>query len=187
MAQLDQPFDASQVDMGADTSIPIPSGFFQAKITASDLKQTRAGGTMIELELTLLSAGYAGRKAWARINQRNANPTAEEIGRKEFARLIDAVGLTNSVIRDTVQLHDIPFDVKLEAGTYTDKYGKERDSVEVKGYYKLGEHTGGARGQFATAGQPQPRQQPVQPQAQPQAQSQAQPVAADKPWLRRQA
>lgn len=63
MAQLDQPFDASQVDMGADTSIPIPSGFFQAKITASDLKQTRAGGTMIELELTLLSAGYAGRKA----------------------------------------------------------------------------------------------------------------------------
>lgn len=186
MAQLDQPFDASRVDMGADTSIPIPSGFFQAKITASDLKQTRAGGSMIELELTLLSAGYAGRKAWARINQRNANPAAEEIGRKEFARLIDAVGLTNTVIRDTVQLHDIPFDVKLEAGTYTDKYGKERDSVEVRGYYKLGERTGR---QSAPAGQRQPQ---ARPQAQPQAQSQApqqpaQPAAIDKPWLRRQA
>lgn len=132
MAQLN--FDASQV-APSEALEAIPAGWYNAQMTASEMKPTADGtGAYLQAEFTVLSGDYAGRKLFDRINLRNKNPVAVEIGYKTLSAICHAVGVIQ--VQDSQQLHGRPLQLKVSlraAGPGAD--GKHYEaSNEVKGY-----------------------------------------------------
>lgn len=197
MAQLN--FDASSV-APAEAPEAIPAGWYNARVTNSEMKPTADGsGAYLQLELSIIDGGYANRKLFDRLNLQNKNPVAVEIGYRQLSAICHATGVIQ--VQDTQQLHGIPLKIKVglrPAGPGTDgKYYEA--SNEVKGYKNINDTVGGAPAapmpaqptyqqppaQMAPAPQqPAPQQQwtpPVQQQA-PQ-QPQWQPPAQQAPVM----
>ena len=125
MANLGQVFDSDQHD-DIDGFDPIPPNWYNVSITASEIKDTKAGkGKYIQLEHTVIDGEFKGRKIWNLINHINPNPVAVEIAQKTLATLCRAVG--KKAIADTQELHGIPFKAKVKivpaSGDYPAKNG----------------------------------------------------------------
>lgn len=132
MAQLN--FDASQV-APSEALEAIPAGWYNAQMTASEMKPTSDGtGAYLQAEFTVLSGDYAGRKLFDRINLQNKNPVAVEIGYKTLSAICHAVNVIQ--VQDSQQLHGRPLQLKVSlraAGPGAD--GKHYEaSNDVKGY-----------------------------------------------------
>lgn len=198
MAQLN--FDASQV-APSEALEAIPAGWYNAQMTASEMKPTADGtGAYLQAEFTVLSGDYAGRKLFDRINLQNKNPVAVEIGYKTLSAICHAVGVIQ--VQDSQQLHGRPLQLKVSlraAGPGADgKYYEA--SNEVKGYKAAdagapvaGAPAGGApawANQQAPAAPQQPQYAPPVQQQAPAAQPWQQPAqqpapvqqAAPQPW-----
>ncbi|MGI6354000.1 MAG: DUF669 domain-containing protein [Lentisphaeria bacterium] len=109
---------------------PLPEGMYEAVITDSDVKPTRAGnGSYIQLEFEVVSGEHAGRRLWGRYNVENTNREAVEIGRAQFAAVCQAVGVPNP--RDTAELHDRTLVLSVRC-----KRRKDTDELEnvISGY-----------------------------------------------------
>ena len=104
MAQLK--FNAAEIDTTSRDAIP--SGTYEAVVTASEMKATKNGlGMGINLTFEIVSEGPAkGRKVFVWINYEHPKAEAQRIGREELASLCKAVGVTD--LDDTVQLHNLP-------------------------------------------------------------------------------
>ncbi len=104
MAQLN--FNASAIETTSHD--PIPSGIYEAVVSASEMRPTKNGGGIgINLTFEIISEGAAkGRKVWAWINYQHPKAEAQRIGQEELARLCKAVAVGN--LSDTEQLHNIP-------------------------------------------------------------------------------
>ena len=104
MAQLK--FNAAEIDTTSRDAIP--SGTYEAVVTASEMKATKNGlGMGINLTFEIVSEGPAkGRKVFVWINYEHPKAEAQRIGREELASLCKAVGITD--LDDTVQLHNLP-------------------------------------------------------------------------------
>ena len=99
-------FDASQIEplVGFE---PIPAGQYEAVITESDMKPTKAGnGKYLELRFQVIEGEFKGRRLWARLNLDNPNKTAVEIAKRELSAICRAVGVLEP--RDSSALHDRP-------------------------------------------------------------------------------
>lgn len=190
MAQLN--FDASQV-APSEALEAIPAGWYNAQMTASEMKPTADGtGAYLQAEFTVLSGDYAGRKLFDRINLQNRNPVAVEIGYKILSAICHAVGVIQ--VQDSQQLHGRPLQLKVSlraAGPGADgKYYEA--SNEVKGYKAAdagapmaGAPVGGApawANQQAPAAAAQPQYAPPPAQAAPQYAPPAQQAPAAQPW-----
>ena len=182
MAQLN--FDATQVapDTGFDT---VPAGWYNVMIDESEMKPTRSGdGAYLQIRFNILDGQYANRKLFARVNLRNANPVAQEIGFKQLSAIAHAVGVLH--IQDSSQLHGIPLKVKVKIRT--DKTGEYEDQNEITTYKNINEQVSGGvapAGGGVPAGFGPPAAAPVQPQAQPAAWQQPaaqQPPQAPAAW-----
>ena len=69
-------FDANDVEPSADLE-PIPAGKYQAVITESEMKPTKAGnGHYLQLAFQIIEGEYRNRFVWARLNLDNPNATA---------------------------------------------------------------------------------------------------------------
>lgn len=194
MARLEEQYDPRGQDRGQAPGDVIASGFYLSRITASEIKKTKDGtGNYIEFEHTLESQGVRGRKVWSRLNRRNKSEVAERIGREEFARLCDAVGMGDVVIVDTAQLHDKLMAIKV----VIEKDNNGNDRNEVKGYFDKSKAQGTAapaagpaqppapawQKPAAQAPAPAPAAAPAQDQGQPPAPAPAPAAAATKkPW-----
>jgi hypothetical protein len=117
MATLEHQFDPNTVP--DDEFDPVPNGTYLAQIVESDLKATKNGnGQIIKLKWAIMDGPQKGRFVFDNINYRNTNAQAEEIGAKQFKKIIKAVGL--AVVSDTTQLHLRPARITVEAdGQYT--------------------------------------------------------------------
>ena len=104
MAQLK--FNAAEIDTTSRDAIP--SGTYEAVVTASEMKATKNGlGMGINLTFEIISEGPAkGRKVFVWINYEHPKAEAQRIGREELASLCKAVGVAN--LTDTNQLHNLP-------------------------------------------------------------------------------
>lgn len=104
MAQLN--FNAAEIDTTSRDAIP--SGTYEAVVTASEMRATKNGlGMGINLTFEIVSDGPAkGRKVFAWINYEHPKVEAQRIGREELASLCKAVGVVE--LDDTVQLHNLP-------------------------------------------------------------------------------
>lgn len=177
MAQLN--FDASQV-APSEALEAIPAGWYNAQMTASEMKPTSDGtGAYLQAEFTVLSGDYAGRKLFDRINLQNKNPVAVEIGYKTLSAICHAVGVIQ--VQDSQQLHGRPLQLKVSlraAGPGAD--GKHYEaSNEVKGYKGMdgaGVPMAGALAGGAPSWAPQAPNQQAAPQYAPP------PAAAPQQW-----
>ena len=98
-------FDATSIDTSSHD--PIPAGVYEALITDSEIRATRAGnGKGINFTFEILSGPHKGRKVWAWINFQHPKAEAQRIGQEELARLCKAVGVGK--LDDTAQLHNLP-------------------------------------------------------------------------------
>ena len=77
----------------SDTFELLPDGDYVLNVIKSAVKPTRKGGKRISVELAVDEAPNAGRRIFASFNVINDNPTAQDIGRREWAQLLHAVGM----------------------------------------------------------------------------------------------
>lgn len=144
MAKLDAVFDSSTVPEREEFT-PVPPGVYTAMVVASEVKETKAGGQMIVLELDIQDGEHAGRKLFERLNIKNDNAKAVEIAFRTLGEIVKAVGKTT--IKDTEELHHkrIHIDVRVDPSTpYTDKQGVEQPGKPQNSIKKFLPMTGGS-------------------------------------------
>jgi hypothetical protein len=166
-------FDASTVAPSEALEV-IPAGWYTVQMTESGMKPTSDGsGAFLSVTFTILAGDHTGRKVFDRINLKNKNPVATEIGYKTLSAICHAVGVIQ--VQDSQQLHGRPLQVKVSlraAGPGAD--GKHYDaSNEIKGYKAV---EGASAGGMAA-----PSWAPAAPAAQQWAPPPAPPAAAPAP------
>ena len=132
MAGLGQRFDATAHDTLQNDYAELPNGIYKLEIEASDVGPTKAGnGTILKTTMVVIEPeSLKGRKLFTTYNLENANPTAQEIGQKQFASLCRAVGV--SAVEDSEELHFLAFTAKVGLGKAQNGYPAR---AEVKRYY----------------------------------------------------
>ena len=130
-------FDVTSYEPQIKSSFePLPPGDYQAIISDSAIKATKAGtGEYIELTMQITDGQHSGRRIWERLNISNPNKVAEEIARSQLNGLRAALGIAK--LESTEQLHDTPFVLSLDIDR------KEPTRNRVMGYSsaKTARHT----------------------------------------------
>jgi hypothetical protein len=109
---------------------PLPAGWYLVQVEKAEVRDTKAKtGKVLKLELTVIDERFNGRKLFPRINIRNPNRTAEEIGLRTLASLGVACGL--ATVTDTAELigHNIAAKVKVKQD---EGYDPDNDVVAYK-------------------------------------------------------
>lgn len=128
MAQLNQSFDASQVDPTPMFDV-LPAGDYLAMIVDSEMKATKAGtGEYLNLTLQVLDGPFKDRVVFDRLNLVNANAKAVEIAQRQLSQICHAVNVMR--VNDSAELHDKP----LVATVKIRKRPEYADSNEIAGY-----------------------------------------------------
>ena len=121
-------FDAHKV-APAPSREPIPAGWYKAVITESEEKPTKAQtGSDLQMTGEIIDGEHAGRKAFERLNLDNPNATAVEIAQRTLSSICRAVGVMTP--RQSADLHDKPFMVKIKVKPAKDGYDASNDIAE---------------------------------------------------------
>jgi hypothetical protein len=132
MAQLGQVFEASALPQGTSYD-PLPAGWYSAKITGAELKNTKANdGQYLEVKYGITGPTHQGRIVFERLNIRNQNTKAVEIAMQSLGDLIRAIGIHALSDSDQLLGHDlqIKLDVRKQEGY--------EPSNDVKGHKAAG-------------------------------------------------
>ena len=134
MAKLATRFDATAHDTTQNDYSELPNGIYELEVESSDVVPTKAGdGTLLKTTMVVLRPeAYEKRKLFGQYNLENKNPTAQEIGQKQFASLCRAIGVRD--VEDSEDLHFKAFTVKIGLGKPS-KDGQYPARAEIKRYY----------------------------------------------------
>ncbi len=110
----------------------LPPGDYQAMIVKSEMKETKAGGTRLALELVILDGPAKDRRLWDGLNLVNSNQTAVDIANRTLSSICHATGQLGA--KDSEELHNIPMMVKVAIKAAQGQYSAGN---EVKGYSAL--------------------------------------------------
>lgn len=185
-------FDVNAAEYDEDNSFDlVPAGWYQMFISKAELRPTKSGGSMISVTYDITGPTHQGRKIFGNFNWENANPVAQEIGRKQFAQQVRALGLPG--IQQLEDLINLPFDGKV--GIQKSKDPQYEDSNRVTAFAAAGSKSGGAQvAQPVAAPQRQARpaatakapavapQRPARPAPQRQQPANAAPTRGKMPW-----
>lgn len=107
-------FDVSSYEAPTKRSFePLPPGDYNAMITDSQMKITKAGtGEYLELTIQIIDGAHSGRRIWERLNVVNASKVAEEIARSQLNGIKAACNIEK--LESSEQLHDIPLVLSLD-------------------------------------------------------------------------
>ncbi len=120
-------FNASAVETPSHD--PIPAGEYVAIITASEMKDTKAGtGQYLELTFQIAEGEHEGRFAWARLNLVNPSEKAVQIALADLAAICKAIGIMQP--KESSELHDKPLIIRIAVK----KDGDGNPRSEIKGY-----------------------------------------------------
>jgi hypothetical protein len=89
-------FDPGAVEADPAGYQPIPAGDYHVAITMAEVRATKSDpeyGRRIALTFKVVDGDYRGRTINDGLNVKNKNKKAEEIGRKQLAQLLEAVGM----------------------------------------------------------------------------------------------
>lgn len=157
-------FNAATV--APQTSDLLPAGKYNAVAVESEVTPTKAGtGDVAKFTFQIIEGQFSGRKVFARLNVRNQNQAAEQIGQAQLSALCHAAGVMD--LQDTAQLHQRPVQIRVKIRKGEPGYD---DQNEVSGYSALA----GAAPAYSAP--------PAQTFAQPAASPTVAPATA--PWLR---
>ncbi|MEO1969922.1 MAG: DUF669 domain-containing protein [Pirellulaceae bacterium] len=124
-------FDADTVEPTTDFET-IPAGKYEAVITESEFKPTKAGtGNYLQLTFQVIAGPYKNRFLWARLNLNNPNATAVTIAQSELSAICRAVGVTKP--RDSAELHNLPLVIRVRCKT---RHDTGEIVNEIAGYTK---------------------------------------------------
>lgn len=128
MAFIGQTFNVADIPEDKKEFAPIPAGWYRGQITKSELKDTKSGGKMISIGLTITGPEYQGRVIFANLNIRNPSAEAERIGQQQLGAVLRAIGLAR--VQDTDELigGNLEFKVAIRK---SEEYGDQND---VKGF-----------------------------------------------------
>ena len=131
MAFLGQTFDANELPQGNGGNYdPLPAGWYNANITAAELKPTKDGsGQYIKVRYDITGPSHQGRVVFGNLNIKNQSAKAEEIGRAQLGELMRAIGLAR--VQDTDQLIGGQLQIKVAIREASGGYEAQN---EVKGY-----------------------------------------------------
>lgn len=175
MAQLQ--FNANTVAPSTGVGDPVPAGWYNAAISASEMKPTQDGtGTYLALTFDILDGQFAGRKIFVNLNLRNANPMAQEIAYKDLSAICHATGVMQ-IQQDSSELHGRPMKVKVKIRPAKGEY---EASNAISAYKNINEQVGGVGS--PTGANPVVIPAGGAPIAIPQQQQQAQFQPAQQPW-----
>ena len=133
MAQLDETFSADALPVPDRNFEPLPAGWYTAVVNGAEIKVTKAGtGKYIAVRYDITGPTHQGRVVFGNLNIKNANPTAEKIGREQLGEIMRAIGL--ATVQDTDQLIGGQLQIKLEVRE-SEQYGASND---VKGFKSAG-------------------------------------------------
>ncbi len=136
-------FDARTVAPDTGVQEALPAGWYNVMIDQSEIKPTKANdGNYLELRFKVLDGAHVGKSVFGRLNLRNANPTAQEIGYKQLSAVAHAVGVL--MIQDSSQLHNIPLKIKLKVRPARDDYEASNDITAYKNINEVVERPGAA-------------------------------------------
>ena len=131
MAFLDEEFSVDTLPVGTNNFEPLPEGWYNATITAAEIKPTKAGdGKYIAVKYAITGPTHQGRVIFGNLNIKNASTKAEEIGRQQLGEIMRAIGL--ATVRDTDQLIGGNLGIKLTVKT------GEYAGNEIKAFKALG-------------------------------------------------
>lgn len=164
MANLGMNFDANAVEPSAPIELLQP-GDYPAQIVQSEMKDTSKGdgGERLSLEFDIIDGPAKGRKLWAGLNLKNANPKTVEIAQRELSAICHAVGKLN--VNDSEELHFKPMLVTVKVVPATTERAAKN---EIKGYKAL-------------SNKPPVQRTAASPQAQPAT------TTGARPWTRKTA
>ena len=138
----------------------LPAGWYQMFISKAELRPTKSGGSMISVTYDVTGPTHQGRKVFGNFNWENANPVAQEIGRKQFAQQVRALGLPG--IQSLDDLINLPFDGKV--GIQKSKDPQYEDSNRVTAFAAAGSKSGGAQVAQPAIAPQRPAARPAAPQ-----------------------
>ena len=114
---------------------PLPAGRYAAKVTKSEIVQTKKGDHMVKLVLSVLGANK-GKNVFAQhMLTCKASPNAAKYGRAKIKSLAKYCELDFDKLDSTSELHDIPVGIKIKLTT-SDDYG---DKNEITSYFEYSE------------------------------------------------
>jgi hypothetical protein len=158
-------FDVNAAEYDEDSSFDlIPAGWYQMFISKAELRPTKSGGSMISVTYDISGPTHQGRKIFGNFNWENANPVAQEIGRKQFAQQVRALGLPG--IQSLDDLINLPFDGKV--GIQKSKDPQYEDSNRVTAFVAAGSKSGGEQVTQPVAATQRPARPAAQAKAAPQ-------------------
>lgn len=153
MAQLIQPFDASQVNPEQGSG-QLPIGRHPVIVQASEVKSNKNNdGGYLQLDLLITDGPQKGASGAYRINLYHSNLTTVQIAQKQLSAVCHVTGVF--MLQDSTQLHNIPFVVEVGPQKSDAQY------TEVKKVFDVNGNEPGKQGNAAQQ-QQQPAQQPAQ-------------------------
>ena len=125
-------FDASQVAPDSGSQDALPAGWYDVMMVESVMKPTKGGdGAYLECKFNVIApAQHQNKKVYTRLNLRNANATAQEIGYKQLSAICHAVGVLQ--VADSAQLHNLPLKVKLKLRKADGEYDASNEITSFK-------------------------------------------------------
>ncbi len=175
-------FDASNAPQ-QQTYEAMPAGWYNAVISNSEMKPTKAGdGAYLALTVQVVDGPYKGRTVFHNLNLKNANLVAVDIAYKQLSSICHATGIIQCA--DSQQLHNIPFQVKLKVKPAQGDY---EAGNELSGFDKVNANAivstkaGAPVAGFGAPAKPAVPAAPAAPVAPPAAPAWQAP-AAQQPW-----
>ena len=145
MAFLEEEFSVYTLPVGNNNFEPLPVGWYNATITAAEIKPTKAGdGKYIAVKYAITGPTHQGRVIFGNLNIKNASTKAEEIGRMQLGSIMRSIGL--ATVKDTDQLIGGNLAIKLTVRT------GEYAGNEVKDFRALGGSAPAAVAPFKAVG-----------------------------------
>lgn len=128
MARLNNTFNLSEMD----TATTIPEGNYTLTISEASVEVTKNGkGEYLKLKCQVIGPTNAGFVIFQNINIVNPSTEAEKIGRRELAKLMQAISI--DTLYDTDQLLGSVFTANVKIQKATDDYDAQN---YITGYKK---------------------------------------------------
>jgi hypothetical protein len=129
MAQLN--FDARQVAPDEGRGDPVPAGWYNAAITASEIKPTSKGdGVFLAATFQIVDGQFQGRKIFFNFNIRNNNPQTVEIAYKQLSAVCHAIG--RLTVGESEEMHNVPMKIRVKVRPATADYEAANDITSFK-------------------------------------------------------
>lgn len=186
MAQLDESFDPSKVDLNTGGGY-FPAGKYVAEIVDTKYEKKDSGYAAIKLKLKVVVGEKEGKHFFLDITRRSTNEQAMAIGNHQLAFLLAAIGHQGN-LTDTEQLHGkiAVFELEVQEGKDKPGGGKYDPRNRLKTYRGIepyGKQKPAQAPKQDKPVEPAKQQEPVQQEAKPEPVASV--AAADTPdWMK---